>query len=392
MSGLPFNRVVLIVLDSLGIGALPDACRYHDDGANTLAHIDREAGGISLPNLEQLGLGYLGDFTGIKRPKRVGGFYGKMAEASAGKDTTTGHWEMTGVVLERSFPTYPQGFPDDLVGAFEKEIGRKTLGNIPVSGTKIIETLGRKHLDTGYPIIYTSADSVFQVAAHEAVIPPEALYDICRTARSLLTGEHAVCRVIARPFVGEPGNFTRTPRRRDFSLKPPVPNLLSLLQENGIPVIGVGKIEDIFAGVGIDRAVHTRGNTHGMEATRNLLEETPTGLIFTNLIDFDMLYGHRRDAAGYAEALAEFDRWLGDLPLLPGDLLMITADHGCDPTFRGFDHTREYVPLLVYSPQLQGGGSLGLRSGHADIGQTVAQIFGIPPLPHGEGFLMNLSP
>jgi phosphopentomutase len=386
------KRVILIVLDSFGIGALPDAAEYDDQGANTLAHITQKLGGVSLPNMERLGLGYLGDFKGIERPDNVIGYYGKMDEASPGKDTTTGHWEMIGLVLERPFPLYPQGFPDDLMREFEEKIGSKTLGNYPASGTEIINELGEEHVKTGFPIVYTSADSVFQIAAHEDIIPLEKLYEICRTARSILKGEHELCRVIARPFVGSSGNFSRTPRRRDFSVTPPPSNLLTDLQKSGLPVVAVGKIEDIFVGVGISRSIHTKGNTHGMEVTRRLLDEEKRGLIFTNLIDFDMLYGHRRDAAGYAKALIEFDRWLGDIiPVLkPEDVLMITADHGCDPQHKGFDHTREYVPLLVYTPAVNTGGDLGLRSSHADIGQTIAQIFHTPPLPHGEEFLNQI--
>ena len=392
MDDFIFKRVFLIVLDSLGVGYLPDAAEYGDEGGDTLNHIDQALGGISLPNMERLGLGYVGNFSGIGRPEKVEGFYGRMNEASPGKDTTTGHWEMVGVVLERPFPLYPHGFSEEIIGEFEEKTGRKTLGNISASGIKIISDLGQEHMSTGFPIVYTSADSVFQVAAHQDIIPLEQLYSICKTARLILKGDHEVCRVIARPFVGVPGRFTRTPKRRDFSVKPPVPNLLTHLEERGIPVIGVGKIEDIFVGVGISRAIHTTGNTHGMEVIRDLLDTQTRGLIFANLIDFDMLYGHRRDIMGYATALVEFDRWLGEFlsALDADDLLMITADHGCDPTYQGFDHTREYVPLLVYSPGIRSGGDLGERSSHADIGQTIANIFDVPSLPYGDEFLTRI--
>ena len=383
------NRVLLIVLDGFGVGALPDAGSYGDTGSNTLAHIAEAVGGLALPNLKEWGLGALGCFDGIAPVSAPKADFGKMAERSAGKDTVIGHWEMTGIVTETAFPTYPNGFPPEVIAPFEAAIGRKVLGNQVASGTEIIKALGAAHLESGAPIVYTSADSVFQVAAHEAVIPPEALYEICRIARELLKPPHHVARVIARPFIGSPGHFTRTERRRDFSLPPPSPTLLDRLCEASIPVIGIGKIEDIFSGRGIFEAVHTRDNEDGIDRTLQYLDRVDPGLIFTNLVDFDMLYGHRNDAAGYARALQAFDRRLPEMisRMRSGDWLMITSDHGNDPLFPGTDHTREYVPLLVYRKGITVGKALGTRPTFADLGQTIAEIFGVSPLSAGESFL-----
>lgn len=342
------KRGFVVVLDSVGIGALPDAASYGDEGAHTLAHIARAAG-LDVPNLRALGLGNMRGACLPFRAERPAARYGRMAERSPGKDTTTGHWEIAGVPLERPFPTYPRGFPAEVIAGYEARIGRKVLGNKPASGTAIIDELGAEHMRTGSPIVYTSADSVFQIAAHEEVIPIEEQYRLCGAARELLTGEHAVARVIARPFVGQPGAFTRTKRRRDFSLPPPRDTLLDVVSGAGMTCCGIGKIEDIFAHRGLTDVDHTGDNAAGIEATIGWMRRDFTGLVMTNLVDFDTLYGHRRDPEGYARALERFDEGLGRmLPLLrEGDLLIVTADHGCDPTFRGTDHTREYVPLLA---------------------------------------------
>lgn len=388
------NRVVLIVLDSLGVGALPDAGPYGDSGSNTLAHVAAAAGGLALPNLETLGLGYVGDFAGVRRMGEPDGCFGRMAALSKGKDTTTGHWEMAGLVLDRPFPVYPMGFPPEIIEALQQAIGRKVLGNKAASGTEIIKELGEEHLRTGFPIVYTSADSVFQIAAHERVVSAEHLYDMCREARKLLRPPHQVARVIARPFTGEPGSFQRTEERRDFSLDPPGVTLLDLLKHAGHPVVGIGKIDDLFKGRGLTRAIHAGSNEAGMEETVRVLSLVPRGLIFVNLVDFDMLYGHRNDAAGYARALESFDAWLPELlsAMRQGDLLCVTADHGNDPTTPGTDHTREYVPLLAYGPRLARGVNLGTRRTFADLGQTIADALGVKRLPWGEGFLDSLIP
>jgi phosphopentomutase len=388
------NRVVLIVLDSLGVGALPDAAQYGDSGSNTLAHVAEAAGGLAVPNLETLGLGHIGDFAGVHRMGEPDGCFGRMAELSKGKDTTTGHWEMAGLVLDRPFPTYPLGFPPEIIEAFQEAIGRKVLGNKTASGTEIIKEFGEEHLRTGFPIVYTSADSVFQIAAHEQVIPVEHLYHMCREARKLLRPPHQVARVIARPFTGEPGSFQRTEERRDFSLDPPGQMLLDLLKQAGHPVVGIGKIDDLFKGRGLTRVIHAGNNEVGMDETVRILSLVPRGLIFVNLVDFDMLYGHRNDVVGYARALELFDAWLPELlsAMRQGDLLCVTADHGNDPTMSGTDHTREYVPLLAYGPRLARGVNLGTRRTFADLGQTIADALGVKRLPWGEGFLDSLIP
>jgi len=386
------QRVVLIVLDGVGVGALPDAPAYGDAGSNTLAHVAEAVGGLHLPNLQGLGLGHLGDFAGVRRVSEPDACFGKLAELSQGKDTTVGHWELTGLVTDKPFPTYPKGFPPDIIEPFEKAVGRKIVGNRPASGTDIIQELGEEHLRSGAVIVYTSADSVFQIAAHERIVPVEELYTMCREARRLLRPPHQVARVIARPFTGEPGAFTRTPQRRDFSLEPPGPTLLDLLKTAGHPVVGIGKIDDIFKGRGLTRSIHTGTNAEGMAETSRALETVPRGLIFVNLVEFDMLYGHRKDAAGYANALAEFDHWLPNLlgGMRQGDLLCLTADHGNDPVTPGTDHSREYVPLLAYGPRMARGVNLGTRRSLADLGQTVADALQVKRLPWGQSFLDSL--
>ncbi|GFN22380.1 phosphopentomutase [Thermanaeromonas sp. C210] len=380
------KRVVLIVLDSVGVGALPDADQYGDEGSNTLGHI-AESVPLRLPNLARMGIGNIIPLRGIEAVDRPLAAYGKMGARAPGKDTTTGHWELAGLILERPFPVYPEGFPEEVIRAFEEAIGRKVLGNKPASGTAIIEELGEEHMRTGYPIVYTSADSVFQIAAHEEVIPVEELYRYCRLARELLKGEHSVGRVIARPFVGEPGHFIRTDRRQDFSLEPPGPTLLDILSENGLPVLAVGKIKDIFAGRGITRWIHTHDNMDGIDKTCKFLRESSHGLIFTNLVDFDMLYGHRNDVEGYAAALEAVDRRLPEVMegLDEKDVLVITADHGCDPTTPSTDHSREYVPLLIYGRRIRPV-NVGLRFTLADLAATVADLLGVNYTLAGESF------
>lgn len=386
------KRVIIVVLDSAGIGEMPDAAEYGDEGSNTLGNIAAAVSGFSLPNLEKLGLGNIDGIVGFKPVGESLGCYGKMAERSAGKDTTTGHWELAGITLQRPFPVYPDGFPEEVVRRFENEIGTKTLGNYPASGTVIINELGHQHVKTGYPIIYTSADSVFQVAAHEDVIPPDRLYRICRIARRILTGEHAVGRVIARPFTGTEGNYTRTANRRDFSLEPPDKTLLDHVKEAGLEVKAVGKIDDIFAGRGITESVHTQGNMDGVDKTIRFIREDFSGLIFANLVDFDMKFGHRNDTVGYANALREFD---GRVPEIIGsmkehDILFITADHGCDPTTASTDHSREYVPLLVYGRNARRGVDLGTRKTFSDLAQTAAEYLGIDARFGAESFLSDI--
>ncbi len=382
------RRAIIIVLDSVGIGALPDAADYGDAGTNTLAHVAEAVGGLRLPNLAAMGLGNIGAIAGVALVKDPNASFGKMAELSAGKDTTTGHWEMMGVVTRRPFPTYPNGFPEEIIREFERRIGRGTLGNKVASGTEIIKQLGEEHIRTGCPIVYTSADSVFQIAAHEEVVPVDELYEMCLIARGMLVEPHNVQRVIARPFVGKPGAFARTPRRRDFALQPPSDTLLDKITSAGGEVIGIGKIEDIFCGRGITRAIHTGSNAEGIEATITEIEAGAGDVIFANLVDFDMLWGHRNDARGYADALEDFDRSLPSIldALKTDDVLIITADHGCDPTTPGTDHTREYVPLLVYGPSLARGVNLGTRGSFCDVAATLAEWLGVGKLNCGESF------
>jgi phosphopentomutase len=377
MNGI--KRVVLIVLDSVGCGDAPDAGDYGDEGANTLGNTARAVGGLRLPHLGQLGLGNLTSIEGVAPVRGATGAYGRLTEVSAGKDTTTGHWELMGLPLSKPFPTYPEGFPVDLMAEFERRIGRGTLGNYPASGTVIIQELGEEHVRSGKPIVYTSADSVFQVAAHEEIIPVDELYHICEVARELLSGQHAVGRVIARPFVGEPGNFTRTERRKDFSLVPPQDTVLDVLKAAGREVMGVGKIEDIFAHRGLTRSNHTPNNAEGVDAILDFMSEEGRGLIFANLVDFDMLYGHRNNPRGYADALEEFDVRLPEIQsaLRDSDVLMITADHGNDPTSAGTDHTRERVPILVAGAYVQRSTNLGTRSSFADVAATIADLLSV---------------
>ncbi|MFC7441039.1 phosphopentomutase [Laceyella putida] len=390
-----FPRVALIVLDSVGIGAMPDAAEYDDAGAHTLGHIAEFKNGLHMPNLMKMGLGNIEPVRGIEAVKEPQAYYAKMTELSKGKDTTTGHWEFVGVYTDKPFKTYPEGFPKELIQAFEERTGRKVLGNKPASGTEIIKELGEEHMRTGDLIVYTSADSVFQIAAHEEVIPLEELYRYCEIARELTLDEkYSVVRVIARPFIGAPGQFTRTANRRDYSVKPPHPTVLNALKEAGRDVIAIGKISDIYAEEGITRSIHTKSNMDGVDQLLNVLNEPFAGLAFINLVDFDAKFGHRRDPAGYAAALEEFDARVPEIlaRLHEDDLLIITADHGNDPTHHGTDHTREYTPLLVYSKSLpQVGKSLGVRATFADIGATLAENFGVQPPHIGQSFLKELE-
>ena len=388
-----FERIFWIVLDSVGIGELPDAAEYDDDGRNTLGHI-AESRALQIPNLVRLGLANIAPLKHQMPAATPLGAYGKGTTRSPGKDTTTGHWEMAGVWLDQAFPVYKNGFPPELIEEFEKQIGRKTIGNKPASGTEIIKELGEEHVRTGKPIVYTSGDSVFQIATHEDIVSIADLYRICETARKLLVGPHLVGRVIARPFTGTPGNFVRTTRRHDYAVDPPKPMLMDVLAERKVRVFGIGKIHDIYNGRGVEEYVTTKGNADGMSKMTAAISDRKSGLIFANLVDFDMLYGHRKDVEGFAKSLEEFDRLLADfLPLLSlSDLLMITADHGCDPDPRWptTDHSREYVPILAYSPGSGAGVNLGVRDTLADMGQTVAENFGTT-IPHGTSFLRQIT-
>ena len=384
-----FERVIWIVLDSVGIGEMPDAAEWGDAGSDTLGNLARVRP-LRLPNLCRLGLANIKPLSGLEPSPAPAGAYGKCALASPGKDTTTGHWEMAGIQLAAPMPVYPHGFPPEVMNPFEERIGRKTLGNKAASGTEIIQELGAEHVRTGWPIVYTSADSVFQIAAHEQVIPLEELYRICGIAREILRKPHEVGRVIARPFEGEAGHFVRTSNRRDYAIPPPSGMLLDVLNGKGVPVYAVGKIADIFLRRGISRSVKTKSNVDGMKRVGTAMREQPDGLIFVNLVDFDMLYGHRNDVEGYATALEAVDGWLPSLELQPGDLVILNADHGCDPTTPSTDHTREYAPLLVYGRRIKGGVNLGTRASLADIGQTVAENFGCK-ISKGTSFLEALQ-
>jgi phosphopentomutase len=387
------KRAILVVLDGVGVGANPDAHAYGDDGASSLEHCALAVGGLALPNLGSIGLGNITPIKGTSPTDHARGAFGRMAEAAAGKDSTSGHWEMVGVVLHKPLPTYPYGFPPEVVEPFEKAIGRKVIGNKAASGTEIIKELGEEHIRTGRPILYTSADSVFQIAAHQDVIPLPELYHMCEIARHMLTGEHAVGRVIARPFIGTPGNFKRTEHRRDFSLQPLGTTLLDLLKDSGKDVIGLGKIEDLFAGQGLTQSDHTETNSDSMKATLRWLEQDFNGLLFVNLVEFDMLWGHRRDSQGYAQALRDVDMWFAQVQevMQAGDAIFFTADHGVDPTFRGTDHTREHVPLLAYGAPVRAGVNLGTRSTYADLGQTLAQAFSVGQLAAGTSFAHEIG-
>lgn len=382
--------MIWVVLDSVGIGEMPDAADYGDAGSDTLGNIARKRG-LKVPNLARLGLGNIKPLPGIA-PSEQPAAYGRCTLASPGKDTTTGHWEMVGIHLKKPFPLYPRGFPPEILGEFERRIGRRTLGNKAESGTEIIKELGAEHMRTGAPIVYTSADSVFQVAAHEDIVPLTELYKICETARDILRGPHEVGRVIARPFVGEPGNFMRTPNRHDYAVPPPRGMLLDQLEGRGIDVHSIGKISDVFLGRGIRESDKTRNNADGMQKTLGAMRQTLAGLIFVNLVDFDQQFGHRNDVEGYGAALEQFDAWVPqfEAALTPGDLAIITADHGCDPTTPSTDHSREYVPLLVSGPKVRKSVDLGLRGTLSDIGQTVAANFGVQ-IDKGSSFLKEIQ-
>lgn len=391
---MKFERIFLIMLDSVGIGELPDADRFGDRGAHTLGNIARELNGLDLPNLERLGLGLIEPLQGVSAVRPARAHYGKMAEVSAGKDTSTGHWELMGLKISTPFNTYPQGFPQPLIDAFKEKIGRGVLGNKPASGTEIIQELGEQHMKTGDVIVYTSADSVFQIAAHEEVIPVDELYEICEAARALTLEDspYPVLRVIARPFIGRPGQFERTANRRDYSLKPPAPTVMNRLADAGFDSIAIGKIADIYAGEGITESLKTKDNMDGVDKLLTVVDRPFKGLAYVNLVDFDAKFGHRRDPIGYGQALRQFDQRLPEMieKLRDGDLLIITADHGNDPTHHGTDHTREYVPLLVTYPGLKEGIDLGTRETFADVGATVADNFQLPAPEIGRSFLAEI--
>lgn len=392
MSGPKVPHVVVVVCDSWGVGHAPDAAAYGDEGSDTLAHTAEAVGGLTAPNLEALGLGSLTEISGVAPGAATGTGHGWAVELSAGKDTTTGHWEMMGIRLDRPFPLYPNGFPPEVIGPFEAAIGRAILGNVPASGTEIIESLGAEHLHTGRPIVYTSGDSVFQVACHKRVVNLQTLYEWCRAARRLLTGDHEVGRVIARPFEGEPGAFHRSPERRDFSVPPPGPTVLDHLSTAGVAVYAVGKIQDIFCGQGITEGRYSDSNDHGVDLTLEYLRRPGPALVFTNLVDFDSKYGHRNDPAGYAAAIEAFDRRLPDLLRgLGGGVLLLTGDHGCDPTTPPTDHSRERTPLLAAG--LSGGPyEIGIREGFGDLGVTVADLLGVQVEDlHGVSFAPELG-
>ncbi len=380
------QRILLMVMDGLGIGELPDAEEYGDKGSNTLGNLANAAGELKLSNLELLGLGFLGDFKGIGRPYKPEGCYGKMAEVSKGKDTTSGHWEMMGIPFDTPFPVYTGGFPSEIILAFEEATGRKIIGNKPASGTEIIKELGSEHMKTGRPIIYTSADSVFQIAAHEDIIPLEDLYGMCETARGILQYPHNVGRVIARPFIGREGSFSRTPRRKDYSIPPFKKTVLEYLAEDGMEVISIGKVTDIFAGKGFTQAVPVSGNDDSLSKAVTAFKALKKGLVFATLVDFDTLYGHRNNPQGYAEALKDFDKRLPEIfeLITEKDILLITADHGCDPTTPGTDHSREYVPLLVKGPALRKGINLGIRKSFSDLGATILDSFSLKKYAKGQ--------
>ncbi len=387
---MKYSRIHVLVLDSVGIGEAPDAARFGDEGSDTLGHIVEATGGLDVPHLTSLGLGNIRDISGLASSNTPRAFYGKMEERSIGKDTMTGHWELMGLLIDRPFKTYPEGFPQTLIEELERQTGRKVIGNKPASGTAIIDELGPEQLETGALIVYTSADPVLQIAAHEEVIPLEELYRICEIARELTKQpEHLVGRVIARPYVGNPGAFVRTSNRHDYALKPFGRTVLNELKDAKKDVIAVGKINDIYNGEGMTEAYRTRDNMDGIDTLLRVMQRPFEGISFTNLVDFDAKYGHRRDPQGYREALEAFDRRLPEIleAMNDEDLLIITADHGNDPTAPGTDHTREYVPLLVYSPREQRGMSLGVRSSFADVGASIAQNFGVRHPDIGESFL-----
>lgn len=386
------KRAILIVLDSVGIGEMPDAELYGDKGSNTLGNIAKKIGGMDIPNLEALGLGNIAPLEGVKVQETPLGAYGKAAELSVGKDTVTGHWEMSGVILKEPLKTFPDGFSDEIIKTFEEKIGRKTIGNVVASGTQIIEELGEEHMKTGFPIIYTSADSVFQIAAHEEIIPLEELYRYCQIARDMLIGEWQVGRVIARPFLGTPGDFKRTSNRKDYALDPFNKTILEYIKEDGQNVMCVGKIEDVFNKIGVTHAVHTKNNMEGVEEILNYMALPLPGLIWANLVDFDMMFGHRNDYVGYYNAIKEFDVRLPEIlsKLNDEDILIITADHGCDPTTNSTDHSREYIPLLIYGKNVKPGSTVGIRETFSDIGKTILDYLDIPNTLYGESFLKEI--
>lgn len=386
------RRAIIIVLDGVGCGALPDADRFGDQNSNTLKNLAGALGGLRLPNLARLGLGNIISIPGVLAEKAPQASYGKMAEMSAGKDSTMGHWEIAGVITAEPFPLFPSGFPKELIDEFERRIGRRVLGNVAASGTEIINRLGAEHLRTGFPIVYTSADSVFQVACHIDVVPVAELYRFCAIARELLTGPYQVARVIARPFAGRPGSFFRTPERKDLSCPPPQPTLLDNVKKAGLVSIGIGKIDDLFAHQGLTETYHSVNNDECLETTLKVLNEFRPGLIFTNLVQFDMEWGHRNDPAGFARGLVEFDHRLPEIlaALRRHDILFITADHGCDPTTPSTDHSREYVPVLIYGAPVRSGINIGTRETFADLGQTVAEYLAVQPTPAGKSFLKEI--
>ncbi len=393
MQTIKFKRTIILIIDSLGVGELPDAAKYGDAGSNTLVNTANAIGELKLPYLGRLGLGNIVKVSGVPPNPCPLAAFGKLKELSKGKDTTTGHWELMGVILSKGFPVYSQGFPAELIASFEKKIGRKVLGNKQASGTEIIKELGEEHMRTGYPIVYTSADSVFQVAAHEAIISVEELYRICKIARDkIMIGDHAVGRIIARPFIGTPGNFSRTRRRKDFSIKPPAKTLLDFAQKEGIKTFGIGKIGDIFVQRGISEDIHCRSNQETIECTLTKLREETEGIIFTNLVDFDMLWGHRNDYKGYAEGLEYVDGRLPEILSLLGenDVIIITADHGCDPTTPSTDHSREYVPVLIYGERIKAGVNLGIRN-MSDVGRTIAEFMHFKASIEGESFFRDIE-
>jgi phosphopentomutase len=391
MASSTFSRVILIVMDSVGIGELPDAAAYGDEGSNTVGNIAREWP-LKVPTLRSFGLGRVVRLDDLEPPAPSASF-GRMAEKSPGKDSVTGHWEIAGLVLDRPFPTFPNGFSPELISAFESRIGTRVLANKAASGTEIIEELGAEHMRTGRPIVYTSADSVFQIAAHEDVVPIERLYEWCAIGYELAGKGLGVGRVIARPFTGAEGAWMRTANRKDFALTPPQPTLLDTLKDAGVPVMAVGKIEDLFAGRGISQSIHTASDDEGMNAIEQHLATIDRGLIFANLVDFDTLYGHRNDTPGYAANLERFDARLTKLlPLLHGDdLLIVTADHGNDPTTPSTDHSREYVPVFAWGEHVRRGADVGTRETFADLGQTIAEVFGVAALPSGKSFLGEIT-
>ncbi|UOY93869.1 phosphopentomutase [Ectobacillus sp. JY-23] len=389
-----YKRIFLIVMDSVGIGEAPDAEKYGDKGANTLGHIAEHMNGLHMPNMAKLGLGNIGTVKGVERTAQPLACYTKMEEKSAGKDTMTGHWEIMGLYIDTPFRVFPDGFPKELLDELEKQSGRKIIGNKPASGTEILDELGKEHMETGDLIVYTSADSVLQIAAHEEIVPLEELYKICKIARELTLDEkYMVGRIIARPFVGEPGAFKRTANRHDYALKPFGRTVMNELQDGGYDVIAIGKISDIYDNEGVTKALRTKSNMDGMDKLIDTLHMDFKGLSFVNLVDFDALFGHRRDPQGYGEALEEYDTRLAEVlnKLNDDDLLLITADHGNDPVHPGTDHTREYVPLLAYSPSMKGGKEISVRRTFADVGATVAENFGVKMPQYGESFLKDLQ-